>query len=75
MDKLTDLKKKRDELKQRIAWLEKELNEEKDNEDTWGGHDGPGYMDLENELIVRVELLKDIEEKIHKLTKGYINTK
>lgn len=67
MDQKEQLIKKREELKEKIVWLEKELNEEKDNEDTWGGHEGPGYMDLENDLMLRVELLKEIEKKLEKI--------
>lgn len=64
MNTLASLIEKREELKKRIKWLEKELNQEKDNEDTWGGHDGPGYMDLENDLQLRVAMLKEVETKI-----------
>lgn len=67
MDTKDILIKKKIELLKRIKWLENELNEEKDNEDTWGGHEGPGYMDLENDLVIRVQFLKEIEEKLRKL--------
>jgi len=64
---LNELLKKKEALAKRISEIESELNEEKDNEDTWGGHEGPGYMDTEAELLLRVELLKDIEKRISAL--------
>lgn len=66
MNEVDFLLRKKEELLQKIKQLETELNEEKDNEDTWGGHDGPGYMELEHELLLRVEFLKEIEIKIKK---------
>ncbi len=53
----------------KIRELEHELNVEKDAEDTWGGHDGPDFMDRENELQVMIRVVKDLEETIAKLRK------
>jgi len=58
--------KKRELLMRKIRELEDELNEEKDNEDTWGGHENPGYMNLEEDLRTKTMMLKDLDEMIKK---------
>lgn len=66
MDSKEELLLRKKRLLERIEWLEKELNVEKDMEDTWGGHDGSDFMDLENELRVVVEMLKFVESRLKK---------
>jgi len=61
--------KKRELLMRTINELESELNEDKDNEDTWGGHESPEYMNLEEDLRAKIMMLKDLDEMIKKYAK------
>lgn len=55
-------------LKEKIKKLEEKYQDlEMDNEDTWGGHDGPMAMGYENERRLLDEMLAEVNKELEKL--------
>jgi len=63
--KLQEQKKK---VLEKIKKLDDVFKEEKDNEECWPGHSSTRYQTADIDRQVLVELLKDIEEEIKKLS-------
>ena len=69
-EKIKHLLEERTKLADKLKALMDDYQEvDNDNEDTWGGHDGPQAMQMENEKYLFDEAIYEIDQELKKL--GY----
>ena len=67
-NQLSKPQEQKKKILERIKKMEDIFKEEKDNEEAWAGHSSTRYQTAEIDRQVLVELLKDIEEEIKRLS-------
>lgn len=65
--KLQSLKKSRERTLERIKEVKRKMAEEKENEESWPGHENTNYHDDLNQYELLISHLEDIEAEIEAL--------
>jgi len=65
--KIDDLLKRQKKYTKKLEKLWKDFRGDKDNEDSWGGHDGPVLMQVQEDIEITTRFLSEIERDLLKL--------